>query len=173
MKSAEKIVNRWKKAFPLAGFEPVLKAPSDEAQRLAKQFRPLLFADPKLIEEEKADLSKNLGVDGGRGGVLSGFMKRMGGRDFKGVTNALFLFRVGRFPRDLTGGKIGILGVDLPKSELPWDKEMHRVLEQISERLQKEYAEQYLEYLFTFVSCYFFSPFLVYSCFNKSDCPGL
>lgn len=143
MSSEEVTISRWKKAFPLAGFAPVLKKPSDEEVRIAEQFKPILFADPAIIEEEKTDLSHNLGLTEKSSSRLGGLLKKVRGSNFAAAADALFLFRAGKFPRDLTGAKMGVLGVDLPESELPWDKEMHGVLEQIRERLRKDYAAEY------------------------------
>lgn len=147
MPSSEVITGRWQKAFPLADFPPALKPPSDEARRLAQQFCPLLYADSKLIKEEHEDLARNLGITEPPSGRFGAFFDKLRRRDFAGVADALFIFRVGRFPEDLTGAKLGILSVDLPESELPWDKEMYRVLGQISERIRKEYAEEYHTYV--------------------------
>ncbi len=146
MASSKTILNRWRKAFPLAGFRPALNEPSKDDKRLAEQFAPLIYADPKLIEEEQADLARNLGIDSPSGG-FSAIRDRLRRRDIGGVTDALHLFRVGRFPDDMTGARIGILGVDLPKSKFPWDNEMRKMLKQISERLRKEYAEKYFNHV--------------------------
>ena len=147
MASRKVVLERWRKAFPLAGFEPALSPPSEEDRRLAEQFCPQLYVDPKMVEEERADLTRHLGISERPGGRLAAFVDRLRSRDFTGVADALFLFRVGRFPEDLTGAKIGILAVDLPESNLPWDREMHRLLNNINERLRREYAEQYADYV--------------------------
>ncbi len=146
MNSSEQITNRWKKAFPLSDFNPALDKPSDEDHRLAQQFCPILYVDPLLIREEQADLAKNLGLteDTGR---LASLRKRVRGGDFAGIVDALFLFCLGEFPENLNGAKLAVLGVALPESDIPWDKEMHGVLDRIRERLRSEYSEQFLEYV--------------------------
>ena len=146
MKLSEQLVNRWQKAFPLAGFKPALDKPTDEEHRLAQQFCPKLFANPSLIKEEKEDLAKNLGLIKPEG-RFSSLKTRIRGIDFAGIADTLFLFCLGEFPDNLIGGRLAVLGVNLPESDIPWDREMHRVLEQIRERLRSDYSEQFQEYI--------------------------
>jgi hypothetical protein len=146
MKVSELMVNRWKKAFPLAGFKPALDKPTDEEHRLAQQFCPKLYADTGLIKEEKEDIGKHLGLipPKGRFSILT---TRIRGTDFAGIADTLFLLCVGEFPNDLDGAQLAVLGVDLPASDIPWDKEMHRVLSQIRQRLRTDYSTQFAEYI--------------------------
>jgi hypothetical protein len=131
----------------LAGFEPALNPPSEEEHRIAEQFSPRLYADSLLVQEERKDLARNLGIAEAPGSRIRRLLGRIRGQDFTSVTTALALFRVGRFPADLTGARLGVLGVNVPTSEFPWDKEMARVLDEISARLQSQYAKEYLAYL--------------------------
>ncbi|MFW9984007.1 MAG: hypothetical protein ACFFCB_04680 [Candidatus Odinarchaeota archaeon] len=147
MKPKEKVINRWKKAFPLADFQPALEAPNQEAEKLAQQFCPTLYSDLSLIKAEQADLAKNVGVGEETRGFLASLRDRVSSRDFAGAVDSLFLFCLGEFPTDLTGAKLAILGVDLPESEIPWDKEMHRVLNEIRDRLHSEYSGDSREYI--------------------------
>ena len=114
MKPKEKVINRWKKAFPLAGFQPALKAPNQEAEKLARQFCPTLYSDLGLIKAEQADLAKNVGIDEETRGFLASLRNRVSSRDFAGAVDSLFLFCLGEFPTNLIGAKLAILGVDLP-----------------------------------------------------------
>ncbi len=154
MKQSEEIIKRWKKAFPLAGFKPALDKPSDDEHRLAQQFCPKLYASPELIKEEKEDLAKNLGLRES-GGTFASLRKRIRGEDFAGIADTLFLFCLGEFPNNLSGAKLSVLGVDLPESDVPWDKEMHGVLDQIRERLRNEYSVQFQEYVRALFSAIF------------------
>ncbi|MFW9830357.1 MAG: hypothetical protein ACFFD8_01075 [Candidatus Thorarchaeota archaeon] len=147
MTNGEKIMKRWKKAFPLAGFKPALRKPTDDEYRLAQQFCPVLYADLSLIKEEQDDLARQLGLRGPPSGFLASIKDRIKSRDFAGITDALFLFSLGEFPDNLTGAKLAVLGVNLPESEIPWDKEMYRVLNQIRERLRKDYAQEFQDYI--------------------------
>jgi len=146
MTSAEQITTRWKKAFPLAGFKPALRKPTDEEHRLAQQFCPTLYADPELIKEEQIDLAKNLELIEPEG-RLAALKKRFRGDEFAGVVDSLFLFCLGEFPKNLTGAKLAVLGVALPGSDLPWDKEMHGVLDKIRDRLRSNYSNQFHNYV--------------------------
>jgi hypothetical protein len=146
MKLSEEILNRWKKAFPLAGFKPALNTPTAEEHRLAQQFCPKLFTDKRIIEEEKNDIAKNLGLTPPRG-RLAAFRRRVQGDDFAGIADTLFLFCLGEFPNNLTGAKLAILGVELPESDVPWDREMHGVLAKIRQRLRSDYSTQFKEYV--------------------------
>lgn len=146
MSSSDQI-QRWQKAFPLAGFNPALEAPSNEEIRIAQQFCPTIYADLELVKEEQADLTKHLGIGGKAGGFFASLKKRIQGKDFAGIVDTLFLFCLGDFPNNLTGAKLAILGVSLPESEIPWDKEMRKVLDQLRERLQSEYSQQTRDYI--------------------------
>ncbi len=147
MKISEQYIGRWKKAFPLADFKPALRPPTDEEKRLAEQFCPRIYADPSLVKEEQADLKRNLGLDGSPTGFLASLKERIKSRDFAGTVDSLFLFCLGEFPDNLVGAKLATLGVALPESEIPWDKEMHRVLDQIRERLRAEYTQEFQDYV--------------------------
>ncbi len=142
-------INRWKKAFPLAGFEPALSPSKEEDYRLAQKFCPTLYVDQALFKEEQADMAKNLGLAESPTGLFASIKDRIRGRDFAGIADTLFLFCLGEFPDNLTGAKLAVLGVDLPKSEIPWDKEMHRVLHQIRDRLQSQHSQQFQDYVRT------------------------
>ncbi|MFX0168876.1 MAG: hypothetical protein ACFE89_05885 [Candidatus Hodarchaeota archaeon] len=140
-------INRWKKAFPLAGFKPALNPPTDAERRLAQQFCPAIFVDLALIKEEQADIAHHLGIDQKKSGFVASLRERVRGRDFAGMADALFLFCLGEFPSNLTGAKLAILGVALPESELPWDKEMHRVLDEFRTRLRADYEKELFEFI--------------------------
>ena len=80
----------WQKAFPLAGFEPLLEPVSDEDEKLAKMFCPQLHVYPKLFEKERQFLRKRLTDP-----VLA---------------ESFFLSKSGIFPdKDLTGARIYLL----------------------------------------------------------------
>lgn len=149
MTNPEQTLKRWKKAFPLGGFKPALRAPTPDEHRLAQHFCPTLYADPNLIRDEQKDLAKNLGLGGTPTGLLASIKDRIQSRDFAGIADTLFLFCLGEFPDNLTGAKLAVLGVDLPQSEIPWDKEMHRVLNQIRNRLRADYTQEFQDYVQT------------------------
>ena len=140
-------IHRWKKAFPLSDFKPALKPPTEAERRLAQQFCPALYTDIAFIKEEQADIARHLGLGGETSGFLASLKDRVRRRDFAGMADTLFLFCLGEFPTNLAGAKLAVLGVELPESEIPWDKEMHGVLDEIRTRLRSEYDAQSHEYI--------------------------
>jgi hypothetical protein len=140
-------IQRWKKAFPLSGFEPALQPPTDAENRLAQQFCPVLYTDLAIIKEEQDDIAHHLGLDGESTGFLASIRGRVQRRDFAGIADTLFLFCLGEFPDNLAAAKLSVLGVALPESEIPWDKEMHGVLDEIRTRLRTKYEAQSQEYI--------------------------
>ncbi|MFX1475150.1 MAG: tetratricopeptide repeat protein, partial [Promethearchaeota archaeon] len=117
----------WEKAFPFAGFKPVLEPESDKRERyrrytLAKRFCPQLYVDEKLIAEERKYLLNNL--------------------DKEEVLEAIFLFELGHFPTKLNAAKLRLLapllrgtsGMPTPKGLNEW--EVHPIIRGL---LEKEY----------------------------------
>ena len=91
--------SRWQRAFPLAKFAPVLEpleeTPQFSPSKLAKQFCPHLWVDPDIMRKERKFLFDTI---------------NKGGKNLDKVTEALFLYELGRFPKVTTAAKLRLLG---------------------------------------------------------------
>jgi hypothetical protein len=97
-----KMLKLWRRAFPLMDYWPVLNEPSLDDKRLAEKYRPILYANPKLIANERAVLAYHLGIKEISLPLYSAFRERIRHRNFLHAAEALFLLCSGRFPKIIT-----------------------------------------------------------------------
>jgi len=122
-KISDVVRERWEKAFPLAGFGPVLQKPSEIDIQLAQTFCPQLYINKKIISDEREYLSRNL--------------------ENEKVDEALFLFSLGYFPEELTSGELRIVAPIL-KGIVPFldsSPDDHFRTEKTRKRLKVEYQK--------------------------------